>query len=90
VSDIPDQDGDVDWKAVVNLLREGKTVEVPCAEERDYARRTRQVVKKTGKRNIAVDVHRGEGVLRIEPRPTATDSAAAQDMGAGETPTPPK
>ena len=85
VSDVQEEDGDVDWRAVVNLLRQGKTAEIPCAEERDYARRTRQIVKKAGKRDIAVDVHRGEGVLRVEPRP-----AVGGKVEESETPAPPR
>ncbi len=86
MSDVQEQeeDGDVDWRAVVNLLRQGKTAEIPCAEERDYMRRTRQIVKKAGKRDIAVDVHRGDGVLRVEPRPSAGDK-----VDESETPAPP-
>jgi hypothetical protein len=74
VSDVQEEDGDVDWRAVVNLLRQGKPAEIPCGEERDYARRTKQIVKKAGKRDIAVDVHRGDGVLRVEPRLAASGS----------------
>jgi hypothetical protein len=85
VSDVQEEDGDVDWRAVVNLLRQGKTAEIPCAEERDYARRTRQIVKKAGKRDIAVDVHRGDGVLRVEPR-----SAVSGNVEEGESPAPPR
>ena len=71
MSDVPEQDDEVDWKAVVDLLREGKTAEIPCARERDYVRRTTQVVKRADKKGIAVEVLRGEGVLRVEPRPAA-------------------
>jgi hypothetical protein len=71
VSDVQVQNEEVDWKAVVDLLREGKTAEIPCARERDYVRRTTQVVKRAEKKGIAVEVLRGEGVLRIEPRPDA-------------------
>ena len=71
MSDVPDQDDDVDWKAVVSLLRQGKTAEIPCADERDYARRERQLAKRAEKRGIVVEVLRGEGVLRVQPRPAA-------------------
>ena len=47
---------DVDWKAVVDLLREGKTAEIPCANERDCARREKQVAKRAEKKGIAVEV----------------------------------
>ena len=71
MSNVPDHEDDVDWKAVVSLLREGKTAEIPCAEERDYARRAKQVTKRADKKGIAVEVRRGEGVIRVEPRPAA-------------------
>jgi hypothetical protein len=81
VSDVQDQDDEVDWKAVVDLLREGKTAEIPCARERDYVRRTTQVVKRAEKKGIAVEVLRGEGVLRIEPRPDAGNVVARGAAG---------
>ena len=76
MSDVPDQDDDVDWKAVVSLLRQGKTAEIPCADERDYARRERQLAKRAEKRGIVVEVLRGEGVLRVQPRPAAGNRRA--------------
>ena len=90
MTDMADGADDVDWRAILNLLRQGKPVEIPCAGERDYARKTKQLVKKAGKRDIVVDVQRGEGVLRVEPRPAASATASAQDAAAGETPTPPQ
>jgi hypothetical protein len=83
MSDIPNEDGDVDWKALVDLLREGKTAEIPCAKERDYVRRTTQVVKRAEKKGIAVEVLRGEGVLRIEPRPAASGNVMTHKSGEG-------
>lgn len=83
MSDIPDGDGDVDWKVIVDLLREGKTAEIPCAKERDYVRRATQVVKRADKKGIAVDVLRGEGVLRVEPRPAAGGNVLAQTAAEG-------
>lgn len=82
VSDISEKDGDVDWRAVVELLREGKTAEIPCAKERDYVRRATQVVKRADKKGIAVDVLRGDGVLRVEPRP-AGGNALVPTAGEG-------
>ena len=64
-----DQEDEVDWKAIVELLREGKTAEIPCVKERDYVRRTTQVVKRAEKKGIAVEVLRGEGVLRMRASP---------------------
>jgi hypothetical protein len=83
VPNIPNVDDDVDWKALVDLLREGKTVEIPCAKERDYVRRTNQVVKRADKKGITVEVLRGEGVLRVEPRPAAVGNDTARTPGEG-------
>jgi hypothetical protein len=68
VSQVQDEDADVDWKSVIARLRDGKTVEFPCEKERDYIRRQNQVVKRAEKKGIAVEIHRGDGVLRVEPR----------------------
>ena len=81
MSDIPDHEDDVDWKAIFSLLREGKTAEIPCAKERDYARRAKQFAKRADRRGIAVEVIRGEGVLRVEPRPAAGGNVVAQTSG---------
>ena len=83
MSDSPHEDGDVDWKAIVGLLRDGKTAEIPCAKERDYVRRTEQILKRAEKKGIAVDVRRGEGVLRVEPRSAAGGSVTAHNAGEG-------
>ena len=66
-----------------SLLREGKTAEIPCVKERDYVRRTTQVVKRAEKKGIAVEVLRGEGVLRVEPRPAAGGNVTARSAESG-------
>ncbi len=81
MSDVLDHEEDIDWKATLNLLREGKTAEIPCADERDYARRARQVARRADKKGIAVEVLRGDGVLRVVPRPAAAGNVAAQTAG---------
>ena len=83
VSDSPKEEGDVDWNRVIDLLRVGKTAEIPCANERDYVRRARQVGRRAEKKGIAVEVIRGEGVLRVEPRPATRNTIAAQGAGEG-------
>ena len=83
VSDVQVQDDEVDWKAIVDLLREGKIAEIPCVKERDYVRRATQVVKRAEKKGIAVEVLRGEGVLRIEPRPDAGGTVTARGADSG-------
>ena len=84
MSDVSDNEDDVDWKAVVTQLREGKTVEIPCPEERDYARRAKQMTKRAERRGLTVEVVRGEGVIRVEPRPAAGGNVEPQTAG-GET-----
>jgi hypothetical protein len=86
VSDNPKEDGEVDWNAVVGLLREGKTAEVPCATERDCVRRTTQVTRRAERKGLAVEVMRGEGVLRVEPRPASGESVPQKNAGEGTEP----
>ena len=81
MSDTPNDDGGVDWNAVIDLLREGKSAEIPCPNERDYARRTTRVRKRAEKKGIAIEVVKGEGVLRVEPRPAADTPVAQHDGG---------
>ena len=76
MSDVSNEDNDVDWNAVLDLLRQGKT-------ERDYARRTTKVGRRAERKGIAVDVIRGEGVLRVEPRPAGGDTGTAANAGEG-------
>ncbi len=83
MSDVSNEDAAVDWNAVVDLLRKGKSAEIPCANERDYARRTTQVLKRAERKHIAVEVIRGEGALRVEPRSAAGDTAMAQGTEEG-------
>lgn len=78
MSDVPDQEDDVDWKAVFSDVRKGKTAEIPYADERDYARRAKQVAKRAERRGVAVEVIRGENVLRVAPRPDAGGNVVAQ------------
>jgi hypothetical protein len=85
MADVPDHD-DVDWKAIFGLLREGKTAEIPCAEERDYTHRRKQLAKRAEKRGIAFEALRGEGVLRVEPRPAAGGKVPAHTPGGESEP----
>jgi hypothetical protein len=81
MSDTPNDDGGVDWNAIIDLLREGKTAVIPCPNERDYARRTTRVTKRAERKGIAIEVVRGEGVLRVEPRPAAGAPVTPHDGG---------
>ena len=83
MSDDSNEDSNVDWNAVLDLLRQGKTAEIPCATERDYARRTTKVGRRAERNGIAVDVIRGEGVLRVEPRPATGDTGTASHAAEG-------
>ena len=83
MSDVSNEDSDVNWNAVLDLLRQGKTAEIPCATERDYVRRTTKVGRRAERKGIAVDVIRGEGVLRVEPRPAGSDTGTAANAGEG-------
>jgi hypothetical protein len=81
MSDNPNDDGGVDWNAVIDLLREGKTAVIPCPNERDYARRTTRITKRAERKGIAIEVVKGEGVLRVEPRPAAGTPGTPHDGG---------
>ncbi len=83
MSDVSNEDSDVNRNAVLDLLRQGKTAEIPCATERDYVRRTAKVGRRAERKGIAVDVIRGEGVLRVEPRPATGDIGTAGKAGEG-------
>ena len=83
MSDVSNEDSDVNWNAVLDLLRQGKTAEIPCATERDYVRRAKRIGKRTEKNGIAVEVMRGEGVLLVQPRPAAGGTGTAGKAGDG-------
>ena len=83
MSDVSDEDSDVDWDAVLDLLRQGKTAEIACSSERDYVRRAKRVGRRAEKKGIAVEVTRGEGLIRVEPRPAAGDTGTAGNAGEG-------
>jgi hypothetical protein len=84
MSDVPDHKHDVDWKAFFSLVRKGETAEIPYVNERDYARWVKQINKRADNRGIAVEVIRGEGVLRVELRPAVGGNVAAQTSGGEE------
>jgi hypothetical protein len=81
MSDVSNDDSDIQWNAVLELLRQGKTAEIPCENERDYARRTTKISKRAERKGIAVDVVRGEGVLRVAPRPFDGDAVTTPNAG---------
>jgi hypothetical protein len=78
MADVPDHEDDVNWKAIFSLVRQGKTAEIPYTDERDYARRAKQVAKRADRRGVAVEVIRGESVLRVAPRPATGGNVVAQ------------
>src|SRR5688572_27648681 len=75
MTDVLDEQGDVNWKVVMERLGNGHVVEIPCQKEREFVRRATQVVKRAEKQGMGVEVLRGETVLRIEPRPGAASAA---------------
>jgi len=81
VSTVEDEAGEVDWKALIDLLREGKAAEIPCEKERDYVRRKNQIVKRAEKKGIAVNVRRGDGMLRVEPRTGVVGDEVSPEAG---------
>ena len=83
MSDVSNEDSDIQWSAFLDLLRQGKTAEIPCATERDYVRRTEKISKRAERKGIAIDVIRGEGVLRVEPRPSGGDAVTVPNAGEG-------
>ena len=72
--EIVDEDGDINWRPVFVTLGEGKSIEIPCASEADCTKRAVKASKRAERLGIAVEVVRGAGVLRLEPR-AATDTA---------------
>lgn len=68
MTDVFDEQGDVNWKVVFERLGSGHVVEIPCQKEREFVRRATQAVKRAEKQGLAVEVLRGETALRIEPR----------------------
>jgi hypothetical protein len=68
MTDILDEQGEVNWKVVMGRLGNGHVVEIPCEKEREFVRRATQAVKRAERQNLSVEVLRGETSLRIEPR----------------------
>ena len=79
MSDIFDEQGEVDWKVVLGRLGNGEAVEIPCEKEREFVRRATQAVKRAEKQNLGIEVLRGETSLRIEPRPGTRRAGEAVD-----------
>lgn len=77
MSDVFDEQGDVNWKVVMDRLGNGQIVEIPCQREREFVRRATQVVKRAERQNIGIEVLRGDHSLRIEPR---AGTAPASEM----------
>ena len=80
MTDVFDEQGDVNWKIILERLGDGHVVEIPCQKEREFVRRATQVVKRAEKQGLAVEVLRGETALRIEPRSGAASSAETPEQ----------
>ena len=79
MTDVFDEQGDVNWKVVLERLGNGQTVEIPCEKEREFVRRATQAVKRAEKQNLGVDVLRSDQSLRIEPRPGTQRATVAPE-----------
>ena len=71
--EIVDEAGEINWRPVFATLGEGRSIEIPCASEADCTRRAVKAAKRAERFGISVDVVRGAGLLRLEPR-GATDT----------------
>lgn len=83
MTDVFDEQGDVNWRVVLDRLDKGQIVDIPCQKEREFVRRATQVVKRAEKQGLGVEVLRGENSLRVEPRPlTASASGTSERQSA--------
>ena len=82
MSDLFDGEGEVNWPFVMDRLGTGQVVEIPCDNEREFVRRAKQVAKRAEKRNLGIEVIRGEHSLRVEPRAGTVPASAAPERGA--------
>jgi hypothetical protein len=82
MSSIVDEDGDLNWRRVVDLLGNGQTVEIPCQDEGDYTRRATQATRRAERQGIAVETTRGDGVLLVQPRGRTERVANEEDLEA--------
>jgi hypothetical protein len=76
MSAVVDESGEIRWRAVLERLESGGTVEIPCGSEREFVRRTAHVTKRAEKRGIAITVERTPNAIRITPSIAGTESAA--------------
>jgi hypothetical protein len=83
MSDVFDEQGEINWKTIIDRLQEGKVVEIPCRKEREFVRRAKQVVKRAEKQNLAVEVLRNEQGLRVEPRAGAASLGGTAEPAGG-------
>jgi hypothetical protein len=79
MSEVFDEQGDVNWKVVMDRLGNGQIVEIPCEREREFVRRATQAVKRAERQNIGIEVLRGDHSLRIEPRTGAVPAREAPE-----------
>ena len=82
MTDVFDEQGDVNWKVVLESLGNGHAVEIPCQKEREFVRRATQAVKRAEKQGLAVEVLRGETAIRIEPRPGVARTGASPEQSS--------
>lgn len=82
MSDVFDEQGDVNWKVVMDRLGTGQIVEIPCQVEREFVRRATQVVKRAERQGIGVEVLRGDHSLLIEPRAGSVPASDTPERSA--------
>jgi hypothetical protein len=73
---VVDASGEVRWRAVLEQLEAGSAVEIPCASEREFVRRTAQVTKRAEKSGVAIEAVRTANSIRITPIAAKAESAA--------------
>jgi hypothetical protein len=77
VTDTTEESDDLDWRAIMESLANGNAVDIPFDNEKEGARRERQVAKRAERNGLAVAVQRSESALRVEPRGALAAPAAA-------------
>lgn len=80
MAEATEEGDDLDWRAIMDTLTGGNAVDIPFDNDKEAARRARQIVKRAERNGLTVEVQRGVSALRVEPRgaaPAAADPAVA-------------
>jgi hypothetical protein len=84
MSDSTEESDDLDWRAIMESLANGTAVDIPFDNEKEAARRERQIAKRAERNGLAIAVQRSESALRVEPRGAAPVPAPAAEPAAAE------